>query len=94
MSDEQPAAAIRQAATMGVDIGHGHRILGLDDGNILWHDGVCVSWRLVDLTSGDRHRVVAGDVHHPETLTIAGSLPCDQCGAHGFVRDGRWHTHG
>lgn len=42
------------------------------------------SW--IDITSGERHRLIADDPLHiePSILCPVG------CGDHGFVRDGRW----
>jgi hypothetical protein len=45
----------------------------------------CSSPRTIDVTSGSHHHVV-----QEEPLTLAPSLLCEQCGWHGFVRDGKW----
>lgn len=56
--------------------------------NILWlhrcGDKWSTSW--IDITSGEKHRLVCADPLHvePSILCPAG------CGDHGFVRDGRW----
>lgn len=40
----------------------------------------------IDVTSGQKHRIVRRD-----PLTIEASIACSQgCGFHGFVRDGKW----
>lgn len=67
-----------------LDLGDGHHFW-MADGDGLWHDGRCRSWHTIDLTSGERHRLETAD-----PLTIVGSLICRTCGAHGFIREGRW----
>ena len=41
--------------------------------------------RVVDVTSGNFHRIVTRD-----PLTLEASLICEACGWHGFVQEGRW----
>lgn len=48
--------------------------------------------RRIDTSSGQRHAVTGGSLAGGD-LTIhggSGSIPCDKCGLHGWVRDGRW----
>lgn len=64
-----------------------------------WHD--CppmrgeAGWtapRHIDVTSGLRHAIAGGSLAGGD-LTIAGgsgSIPCDKCGLHGWLRNGRW----
>jgi hypothetical protein len=73
------------------DAGSGHRYGWSDDGDILWAhlctarpDGPEWQLSLIDVTSGERHRVMARD-----PLTLGGSVLC-VCGDHGWFRDGRW----
>lgn len=66
-----------------------------------WHD--CppmrdqpgfASLRLIDASSGQRHAILSGSLAGGD-LTIgggSGSIPCDRCGLHGWVRDGSWVT--
>lgn len=76
-------STIRQELEGETDLGAGHHWFALDSGDALWHDGKCPSWHQVDLTSGERHRFI-------DPFTVVGSLPCHVCGAHGYVREGRW----
>ncbi len=46
----------------------------------------------IDVSSGERHAILSGSLVGGD-LTIgggSGSIPCDKCGLHGWVRDGRW----
>lgn len=48
--------------------------------------------RTIDTSSGERHQIVGGSLAGGD-LTIhggSGSIPCEKCGLHGWVRDGRW----
>ncbi len=80
------------AAEPGViGLGHRHFVLPTFDGGYLWwHDcGAAdhVSWRWI-VRLGDR---TSGHVvEQTSPLTIAGSLICEQCGDHGFIRGGVW----
>lgn len=52
------------------------------------------SSRSIDTTTGQRHAVTGGSLAGGD-LTIhggSGSIPCDKCGLHGWVRDGKWVT--
>lgn len=72
-------------------LGHGHFMAWLEDGDLIWKDPNCASWNHVDVTSGERHRLMKGGKSAPPVvLKIEGSLLCRGCGAHGFVVDGRW----
>ena len=76
-----------------IDVGSGHQVQLLADGGVLWeHVTLPGYWR-------PRHQVSPVDgqtwaVEQREPLTLSPSLHCDParggCGAHGFVRDGRW----
>lgn len=51
-----------------------------------------VSLRTIDTSSGERHEITAGTLAGGD-LTIhggSGSIPCDRCGLHGWVRNGLW----
>jgi hypothetical protein len=73
-----PSGAIR--------LGSGHHILRTSDGNYIWKDPNCKAYNLVDVTSGDYHTLVS-----EKPLHIEASLLCPQgCGAHGFIREGKW----
>lgn len=66
-----------------------------------WHD--CepmrghpgwASVRHIDVSSGQRHAITGGSLADGD-LTIhggSGSIPCDKCGLHGWVREGKWVT--
>ena len=64
-----------------------------------WHDCPAMeghpghgSVRTIDVSSGERHAVTGGSLAGGD-LTIhggSGSIPCDKCGLHGWVREGRW----
>jgi hypothetical protein len=64
-----------------------------------WHDCPPLreqpSWksvRRIDTSSGERHAILSGSLADGD-LTIgggSGSIPCDKCGLHGWVRDGKW----
>jgi hypothetical protein len=48
--------------------------------------------RTIDCSSGERHAIISGTLAGGD-LTIhggTGSIPCDRCGLHGWLRDGRW----
>lgn len=48
--------------------------------------------RTIDVSSGQRHAVTGGSLAGGD-LTIhggSGSIPCGDCGLHGWVRNGRW----
>jgi hypothetical protein len=76
-----------------IDVGDGHRVQLLKGGGVLWeHDTLPGYWR-------PRHQVSPREdekwtVVQPQPLTLSPSLHCDPalggCGAHGFVRDGKW----
>jgi hypothetical protein len=81
-----------------IDVGSGHRVQLLADGGVLWEHDTLEGYR-----SGSylirRHEVSPVDgqtwaVEQREPLTLSPSLHCDPslggCGAHGFVREGRW----
>ena len=64
-----------------------------------WHDCVPLrdksqrdSLRAIDCSTGDRHAITGGTLAGGD-LTIhggSGSIPCPDCGIHGWVRDGKW----
>lgn len=64
-----------------------------------WHDCSAMvntpAWRAlrtIDVSSGQRHEIIGGSLHGHD-LTIhggSGSIPCTECGLHGWVRNGRW----
>lgn len=74
-----------------IDLGGRHYLIpsGLD--GYLWHhDGPlpeCRSWGWFGAIDGkdSGHRIAS---HDP--LTVEGSLIHNECGDHGFIRDGRW----
>jgi len=81
-----------------VDIGDRHFLMewGTSDppfevvGYLWHHDGPtprCRSWGWFGRKDGKEsgHRIVS---HDP--LTVEGSLICEDCGDHGFIREGRW----
>lgn len=81
-----------------VDIGSGHRVQLLDGGGVLWEHDTPEGYRNGSYLI-HRHQVspVKGEtwtVVQREPLTLSPSLHCDPslggCGAHGFVREGRW----
>lgn len=48
--------------------------------------------RTIDVSSGERHAITGGSLAGGD-LTIhggSGSIPCEKCGLHGWVRNGRW----
>ena len=50
------------------------------------------SLRTIDCSTGQRHAILGGSLATGD-LTIgggSGSIPCHDCGLHGFVRDGKW----
>lgn len=50
--------------------------------------------RTIDVSSGERHAITGGSLAGGD-LTIhggSGSIPCDKCGLHGWVRNGKWVT--
>jgi hypothetical protein len=50
------------------------------------------SLRTIDTSSGERHAITGGSLAGGD-LTIhggSGSIPCPQCGLHGWVRGGKW----
>ena len=50
--------------------------------------------RTIDVSSGKRHAITGGSLAGGD-LTIhggSGSIPCDKCGLHGWVRNGQWVT--
>lgn len=61
-----------------------------------WHDCPYAGWsslRTIDC-SGQRHAITGGSLATGD-LTIhggSGSIPCDKCGLHGWVRNGKWVT--
>lgn len=70
----------------GYTLGGGNFIARLSDGDFIWKDPNCRSWNLVDVMSGNCHKLISEDPLHLEA-----SLLCPQgCGAHGFVREGQW----
>lgn len=74
-----------------IEIGEGHYLRFLDDGNLIWKHPACRSWCEVDIMSGDHHHLIAGGKSDPDNITIQGSLRCPiGCGTHGHVRAGRW----
>jgi hypothetical protein len=78
-----------------IDIGHGIRIMFETDGcGIFWAHAGCRGWfplRFAPDPQSTGHRLSAGGKEFPERLTIEGSLLCPKgCGAHGFIRDGKW----
>jgi hypothetical protein len=66
-----------------------------------WHDCPAMrdqpgwsSVRHIDVSSGERHTITGGSLADGD-LTIhggSGSIPCDKCGLHGWVRGGKWVT--
>ena len=64
-----------------------------------WHDCPPVAgkpgWlspRTIDVSSGARHAITGGSLEGGD-LTIhggSGSIPCEKCGLHGWVRNGQW----
>lgn len=64
-----------------------------------WHDCSGMTgkpgWgsvRTIDTSSGERHAITGGSLTGGD-LTIhggSGSIPCDKCGLHGWLRDGKW----
>lgn len=75
------------------DVGASHRVQLLADGGVLWEHDTLPGYRV------PRHQVSSRDgatwsVVQAQPVTLAPSLHCDTalggCGAHGFVRDGRW----
>ncbi|HEY5398395.1 MAG TPA: hypothetical protein VIL16_23710 [Trebonia sp.] len=79
--------------SLWVDVGSGHWVQLLEGGGVLWqHDALPGYWV-------PRHQVspvtdATWAIIQQEPLTLSPSLHCDRalggCGAHGFVRDGRW----
>lgn len=50
--------------------------------------------RRIDCSSGERHAITGGSLAGGD-LTIhggSGSIPCEKCGLHGWVRNGQWVT--
>ena len=50
------------------------------------------SLRTIDCSTGERHAITGGSLAGGD-LTIhggSGSIPCHDCGLHGFVRNGQW----
>ena len=48
--------------------------------------------RTIDVSSGERHAITGGSLAGGD-LTIhggSGSIPCSECGLHGYVRGGQW----
>lgn len=66
-----------------------------------WHDcppmrdkASYSSLRTIDCSTGERHAITGGSLAGGD-LTIhggSGSIPCDKCGLHGWVRGGKWVT--
>jgi hypothetical protein len=79
--------------SLWVDVGSGHKVQVLADGGVLWeHDtlpGYWVPRHMVSPHEGERWTVVC-----PDPLSLSPSLHCAAaqggCGAHGFIRQGRW----
>lgn len=96
MSDKSPGPE-------GFDLGSGHRVRwqnsqsggGIGDLDIGWKHP-CKDyipddhWNLVDVTSGTRHKIIAGGPGDEEHLTLQGSLLCVNCRTHGFIENGKW----
>lgn len=81
-----------------IELGAGHRVQALAGGDVLWeHDCPAgyasgtfpIRRHMVGPRSGETWQVVTAD-----PLTLSPSLHCDPslggCGAHGWVREGRW----
>lgn len=78
-----------------IDLGNRVYIAWHKDGQgFIWHHPSCQAWcvlRLMPDPDSTGHRLMSGGPQDTEHLTIAGSLLCPMgCGAHGFIRDGRW----
>lgn len=76
-------------------LGHGVYIRwDADGGGILWHHPTCRAWAFLrfrpdPISTG--HKLLSGGPQDTEHMTVEGSLLCPMgCGAHGFIRDGRW----
>jgi hypothetical protein len=81
-----------------IDVGSGHRVQLLDGGGVLWEHDTPPGYAN-GIYSIRRHEVSPNEgatwmVEQREPLTLSPSLHCDPaiggCGAHGFIRDGRW----
>lgn len=80
-----------------VDVGEGHQILFMSDGKVRFahdcdrHVRLGVGARVIrcapELQIGHGHEVLSRDPLH-----IEASILCEDCGTHGWVRDGRWVT--
>lgn len=67
-------------------IGDGRHWEWAEDGNAFLHHDGCTEPLLIELLTGENHKVVSLD-----PLEISPSLVCPDCGDHGFVWHGRWH---
>jgi len=80
-----------------VDIGSDVQIQWYGDGcGFLWKHPACRAWASLRFMPDKRstgHRLIAGGSADAQHLTVEGSLLCPMgCGAHGFIREGRWES--
>lgn len=74
-------------------LGHRHFLLHADDGDndyyLWWHD--CPDqggWGWFG--KRDTGKASGHGIESRDPLTVKGSLICNHCGDHGFIRDGKW----
>ena len=82
-----------------IDIGSGHklrrisqdgRLVAFIDEHIDQRTGFDCAGGLVTLRNSPGQNRPTWTMFSEEPVTLSPSLLCTQCGAHGFVRDGKW----
>ncbi len=76
-----------------IDVGSGHQVQVLNGGGVLWEHDTLPGYE-VPRHQVSPHNSAKWAVVQREPLTLSPSLHCDPalggCGAHGFIRDGKW----